>query len=167
MRSFSGLYFYLRMVVFIVGQASYRLLKGYSENIWLFNEVWFPAGTVFLLTALMIAFIRPYQRPYMSYVDALLLSNLALCCFVTTSKIFILPVIKILFAVPMVAFILIVFLRKPCAAINFKKVHSRCCKLLRPSKLMQSQKRSAINNEINEEQLPVLQPANFNNYGTN
>ena len=77
-------YFFLRMAVFIVGLASYRLLRSYTENIWMINETWFPSGVVFMLTALMIALVKPYQKAYMSYVDVLLLSNLALCCFVAT-----------------------------------------------------------------------------------
>ena len=64
MRSLSGLYFFLRMVIYIVGLTSYRLLRGYTDNIWLFNEVWFPTGAVFLLTALTIAIVRPYQKAY-------------------------------------------------------------------------------------------------------
>ena len=171
MRSLSGLYFFLRMVIYIVGLTSYRLLRGYTDNIWLFNEVWFPTGAVFLLTALTIAIVRPYQKAYMSYIDALLLSNLALCCFVMTSKVFILLVTKILFVPPMVGFIL-VLLRKAYASIDFKKLFCRCC-TLRVSKQMQQSERSADDIEVivSEEQLPFIQPATvrngINHYGTN
>ena len=112
MRSFAGLYFFLRMMVYVVGVASYRLLRRYTKNVWIFDEIWFPCGTVFMLTALMIALIKPYQKAYMSYIDVLLLSNLALCCFVTTSKVFSFLMIKVLFALPMLALILTILLRK-------------------------------------------------------
>ena len=112
MRSFAGLYFFLRMIVYMVGVASYRLLRRYTKNVWIFDEIWFPCGTVFMLTALMIALVKPYQKAYMSYIDVLLLSNLALCCFVTTSKAFSFLMIKVLFALPMLALILTILLRK-------------------------------------------------------
>ena len=119
----------------------------------------------------MIAIIRPYQKAYMSYIDALLLSNLALCCFVMTSKVFIPLVTKILFVPPMVCFIL-VLLRKAYASINLKKPFCRCCKL-RVSKPMQQSEKSADDVEaiVSEEQLPFIQPATVRNginlYGTN
>ena len=120
MRSFAGLYFFLRMIVYVVGVASYRLLRRYTKNVWIFDEIWFPCGTVFMLTALMIALVKPYQKAYMSYIDVLLLSNLALCCFVTTSKVFSFLMIKVLFALPMLALILTIFLRKAQVSTTLK-----------------------------------------------
>ena len=81
LRSFSGLYFFLRMAVFLVGLLSGVLLK-VNNNIWMNDAIWFPIGAVFMITALTVALIKPYQKNYMNYLDALLLSNIALCCLV-------------------------------------------------------------------------------------
>ena len=167
MRSWCGLYFFLRMIVFLVGLASYRLLRGYTENIWIINEVWFPCGTVFMLTALMIAFIKPYQKQHMSYIDALLLGNLALCCFVATSKVFTFLTIKLLFAIPILALILTLLLRKARASTVLKNLSQKCCRCKLKSEMQQS---TTFDGEIIEEHLPFIQSATIstekNNYGT-
>ena len=165
MRSLCGLYFYLRMAVFIVGLAGYRLFRGYTGNVWTINEIWFPSGTLFMLTALMIALVKPYQKKYMSYVDALLFSNLALCCFVATSKVFTLLVIKILFVLPMLTLILALLLRKVQLSTFFKNnISKHCCKIRRQNTSSFGQNFSV------EEQLPFIQSATmgagFNDYGT-
>ena len=46
LRSFSGLYFFLRMAVFLIGLlCSYRRLK-VNSNIWMTDATWFPTGAV-------------------------------------------------------------------------------------------------------------------------
>ena len=170
MRSFCGLYFFLRMAVLIVGLTSYRLFRSYTENIWMINEIWFPSGVVFMLTALMIALVKPYRKAYMSYVDVLLLSNLALCCFVATSKVFTFLTIKILFALPILTLILTVFLRK----VQLSTILNSLLQCFRKLNEMWQCKRSfsapEINAEAMEEQLPFVQPVaigtEVNSYGT-
>ena len=78
LRSFSGLYFLLKIAAFLVGLMCDRLLKS-NNNIWMTDALWFPVGTVFMITSLTVALIKPYQKNYMNYLDALLLSNNALC----------------------------------------------------------------------------------------
>ena len=56
LRSFSGLYFFLRMAVFLFGPLSVNLLK-VNNNIWMTDVVWFPVGTVLMNTALIVALI--------------------------------------------------------------------------------------------------------------
>ena len=174
MRSWCGLYFFLRMIVYVVGIVSYGLLRGYTENVWILNEIWFPCGTVFMLTALTIALVKPYQKPYMSYIDSFLLSNLALCCFVATSKVFTFLMIKILFAIPVLALILTLLLRKARWASTFlKNLSQRCCRCklkleIRQSKTLGFAKN--FNGETIEEQLPFIHSAiistEVNSYGT-
>ena len=174
MRSWCGLYFFLRMIVYIVGIVSYRLLRGYTENVWILNEIWFPCGTVFMLTALMIALVKPYQKPHVSYMDSLLLSNLALCCFVATSKVYTFLMINILFAIPVLALILTLLLRKPCQASTFlKNLSQRCCRCKLKSEIQQSKTLGFVKNfngETIEEQLPFIHSAiictEVNSYGT-
>ena len=82
MRCLSALYFFLRLLVCIVAFLSYKFL---NVNGWSLSVIWCPEGTVFMVTALIIALIKPYQKVYMNYLDALLLSNLSLFCYVLTS----------------------------------------------------------------------------------
>ena len=108
LRSFSGLYFFLRMAVFLLGLlCSYRRLK-VNNNIWTTNAIWFPTVTVLMITALTIALIKPYQKNYMNYLDALLLSNIALCCLVLKAEIRVLMIIRLLFCSTMLVLNLIV-----------------------------------------------------------
>ena len=128
LRSFSGLYFFLRMIVFLVAELSYKWLK-VNDNVWLIDEMWFPTGTVFMITALTIAIIKPYRKNYMNYLDALLLSNLALICFVMTAEITVLTIIRVLFFTPIFALIMIIFTRKLFKLSHFKHLRQRCsCK---------------------------------------
>ena len=118
-RSFSGLYFFLRMALYLLGLLSDRLLKVNNNN-WMSDAIWFPIGTVFMITALTVALIKPYQKNYMNYLDALLLSNIALCCLVLKAEIRVLMIIRLLFFTPILILIFIVFTRM------FFKV-STCC----------------------------------------
>ena len=171
MRSFCGLYFFLRMAVFIVGLTSYRLFRPYTDNIWMIDEVWFPIGVVFMLSALTIALIKPYQKTCMSYVDSLLLSNLALCCFVATSRVFTFLTVKILFALPILVLILTVLLRKAQLSAIFNYV-SRCCCKSKEVRLQYQRSNSALEFSAGsmEEGLPIINPATVevddNKYGT-
>ena len=108
LRSFSGLYFFLRMALYLVGVLSGILLKK-NKNIWMTDVVWFPTGAVLMITALTVALIKPYQKNYMNYLDALLLSNIALCCLVFKAEIRVLVIIRLLYFTPILVLILIVF----------------------------------------------------------
>ena len=78
MRSFSGLYFIVRISVLIVyGIAD--LLK--VSN----NDPWLPRGILFSVTALVIALLRPYKATYMNILDTLLLIHLAIFCHLMSS----------------------------------------------------------------------------------
>ena len=118
-RSFSGLYFFLRIAAFLIGLMCDRLLK-VNNTLWLTGALWFPTGTVVMITALTVALIKPYQKNYMNYLDTLLLSNIALCCFVLNTKIRVLMIIRLLYFTPVLILILIVFTKM------FLKL-STCC----------------------------------------
>lgn len=135
--------------------------------------MWFPVGTVFLITPLTI---KPYQKAYMNYLDTLLLSNLALCCYVMTSEIHVLLITRIiLFLTPIAIFILTTLVRKFCKVSkshNFKALSHKCynCYRLRAlfmTKPMQPRFTADIQ-AIGEEQLPFIQPTCMEiSYGTN
>ena len=72
---------------------------------------WYCIGTLFFIAALTIALAKPYQKAYMNYLDILLLSNIALLCFIVLSGSSMLLPTRILVAAPIVAFILIMVIR--------------------------------------------------------
>ena len=152
MRSFSGLYFLLRIVVYFTGLLSHKLLHHFS----FLSEIWFPVGTVFLLSALTTALIKPYKMAYMNYLDALLLSNLALLCFVMSSELpDMLVIARILFLTPIVIFIVIILLRK-FKLLNHEVLSWKCyncCRLSTepvPSSMIDSQM-------VTQEKQPLIQ----------
>ena len=118
MRSFSGLYFFLRVAVYLTSSVSH-LLRFISI------EKWFVVGTLFFLTTLIIAIARPYRKVYMNYLDIAILFHLAMSCYTCSSKVGALLLKNILLAIPITVFILIIILRK-----SFSK-SSLHCKILR------------------------------------
>ena len=73
-----------------------------------------------MIRAFCVNHYKPYQKNYMNYLDALLLSNIAFCCLVLKAEIHVLMVIRLLFFIPILVLILIVFTKM------FFKV-STCC----------------------------------------
>ena len=105
MRSLSGLYFLLRIVVF-----------GSSWTLKITNNSYFMRCIIFVITALVIASLKPYQKAYMNHMDTLLLLNLALLCYVMSSASYLPKSTMLLFAktlvsIPLAAFILISLLK--------------------------------------------------------
>ena len=98
MRSFAGLYFLLRM------------LEGGGVSIICPNlgfEWWFARGTLLSITAVAIALCRPYKKSYVNVVDTLLLSHMALICYILSSKrrnIQFVPFMQILILIPFTVF---------------------------------------------------------------
>ena len=58
MKSFSGLYFFLRMVVFIVVYVVQSIAKYHVSE-------WYSAGVVLLIATLTMALVQPYKKPFM------------------------------------------------------------------------------------------------------
>lgn len=67
MRSFVVLYFLLRLIVSAL----------YSEILFDFRTTITLASMLYGGCSLLIALVRPYKRPYMNIIDALILGNLA------------------------------------------------------------------------------------------
>ena len=78
MRSFSGLYFFLSMVVFFVAFLSYLISKHFMHVPKLHT---YSVGILLLITTLTIALAKPYKKAYMNYLDVLLLSIFTVLCF--------------------------------------------------------------------------------------
>jgi hypothetical protein len=73
MRSFSGLYFFLRMIVYIVVYVTQSIAKKHVSE-------WYSAGVVLLIATLTMALVQPYKKVYMNYLDVFLLSVLTILC---------------------------------------------------------------------------------------
>ena len=72
MRSFSSLYFFLRVFPFTVNILSRKMFGS--------KRFWFARGILFSVIATLIAFIKPYKTTRMNLLDTLLLVNIAIFC---------------------------------------------------------------------------------------
>ena len=104
MRSFSGLYFALRIVVVVLPCFALSLTK---------DSLFFETGALFLIVAFFVALAKPYKKAYANILEVFILSDLAMLCFYTSpcsswfSEMAIIP--RILIMTPLVTFIVIVF----------------------------------------------------------
>ena len=112
MRYFSGVYFFL-VLQFLL----FPLLINLNFN---FN-FWFIRGSIILITALFISLCRPYKKMYMNVCDTLLLSHLAMICFMLSqTKIkYYIPFIQGLILLPFAVLVLVVCFRILCTARRF------------------------------------------------
>ena len=76
MRSFSGIYFLLRIIVYFAEAFSRVTIKLDPD---------FVQGFIFSVAALIIALGRPYKRKYMNIMDCILLFHLATFCYIIAS----------------------------------------------------------------------------------
>ena len=105
MRSFSGIYFLLRIVAYNVGIFGHATLHlGHQLS----------RGFMFLAAALLIALSQPYKKTYMNVVDSLLLSHMASLCYITASTSteqnkswLFLPLIQLMIAFPFIILFLV------------------------------------------------------------
>ena len=105
MRSFSGLYFLLRGIALGCPLVINDLLH---------FEQWFIRGSCFSIAALLIALCRPYKKVIYNTSDALLLSHLAVMCYILSSDTenkFFVPFMQILLLIPFFIFGLLVAFR--------------------------------------------------------
>ena len=73
MRSFSGIYFLLRITLYISETVSWEIFNIHAP---------FAYGFVLSVTALLIALSRPYKKTYINVVDSILLSHIATFCYI-------------------------------------------------------------------------------------
>lgn len=155
MRSFSSLYFILRMAICLMVYIGWKIQSRSSYRS--FAGAWISAGTVFFIMALFIALIKPYKVTYMSFLDTFLLSNLALTLYLfATSVPYMLHVARILLLSPIAGFLLIIFYNK----FNIK---STCLKLKQVLTPKQSSSSAKTQNSISDaEKQPLIQPVSKN-----
>ena len=131
MRSFSGLYFFIRIALYLTGFLS-KKLSGHIP-VWFEKAIWFSSGTVFFITVLTIGLAQPYiKKAYMCCIDTFLLANLALMCFVVLELADLprIDVTRVLLFTPMLAFMVIITLNKlQLTGQNIEKLLFECSKI--------------------------------------
>ena len=105
MRSFSGIYFLLRIIVYSAVPLSRATLN-------LDHQL--TRGFMFSAAALLIALCRPYKKIYMNVVDSILLSHTASLCYIIASTVtlknkphFFLPLLQLMIALPFIILLLV------------------------------------------------------------
>ena len=132
MRSFSGLYFFLRMVVYIVVYVVQSIAKHHVSE-------WYSAGVVLIIATLIMALVQPYKKPFMNYLDVLLLSVLTIQCFtLPLRKTWSITIFRALFTVPFVVVVLFAVWR------SFKAL-AKWCLTRRPPPNIEVSQISAVN----------------------
>ena len=116
MRSFSGFYFFLIVFTYVSEVCVHR-----SD----YFKPFFMSGTLFLIAAVTIALIRPYQKTHMNVLDSILLSIMAIIFYDLCADTSRLLILKILFLAP----IAILTLRLLHSKL-FKASHDFCSKLV-------------------------------------
>ena len=76
MRSFSGIYFLLKIIIY-----SAEILSRITLNL----DQHFAREFVFIIAALLITLSRPYKKTYMNVMDTILLSHMATFCYIIAS----------------------------------------------------------------------------------
>ena len=124
MRSFSGIYFLLRIMIYSV-----ETFTGTRATLDLDSQ--FARGFVFSVVALIIALSRPYKRKYMNIMDCILLFHMATFFYMMASstglnhktEIYLL-IIHMMFAFPLIFIFLITIYRMTHGI--FRKCFSQC-----------------------------------------
>ena len=136
MRSFSGIYFLLRIIIYFAEIISRATLK---------QDKYLTCGFIFSVTALLVALSRPYKKTYMNIVDTLLLSHVATFCYIIAStsllnhksSIF-LALMYVMIALPVIITFLLTVSRMTCGTLkkclqwsSFATVCLTCLKTVR------------------------------------
>ena len=82
-------------------------------------------GFVFSVTALLVALIRPYKKTYMNVVDTILLSHMAMFCYIIAStntlnhkSPILLPLMYMMIALPIIITFLLTVSRMTCGILR-------------------------------------------------
>ena len=109
MRCFSGIFFNLRIAVFICIGVFHLIV-----NI----NGWIIVGIIFTMISLILTLTTPYQKTYMNIFDALLVFNLAILCFLFGSNISFTIITRLLLAAPIVFIVALILLRNLHQQLN-------------------------------------------------
>ena len=107
MRYFSGIHYFLVIPLLLFPSLMSYIFK---------FDLLFITGTILLIAALLIVLCRPYKKMYMNVCDTLLLSHLAMICFMFSQKKirYFIPFMQVLFLLPFAVLVFVVCFRLFC-----------------------------------------------------
>ena len=158
-RSFSGLYFFFRVMVYSVAYLSQFIGKHHDHLSYLYG-----ASIFLLITTLIMALVQPYKKAYMNYLDVLLLSILTVQSFTLSlhsTKPVMQLVVRVLLVIPFAVVVLFVIWRR----LNYLV---RKCKLRRAPIDVETAPSSPVTLDSCSVPQSVVQPASTGliSYGT-
>ena len=121
MRYFSGLYFILRIMPFLI-----KLIV-WPFSIYHASIHWYYSGTVFFAIALIVGITKPYKRAYMNYLDILILSNLAVLYYSFVSGAHMLLLIRILLIIPILVFTTLMIIKTITICLGGRSLSQCTC----------------------------------------
>ena len=167
MRSFAGLYFVARLLLFLSNTMASGLCV--SEN-----DPYFMRNIVLAITLLLIAVCRPYKEAYMNKIDTILLIHMGLFChLVSVEDVFdkeknLAITVQIMMMFPLLGFVLFLIaryhLQKTLKNIIFKKYKS----CIGRGNEEQDDSSSSVNSLSTHQVLiePIVLSGGNNNYGS-
>ena len=125
MRYFSGIHYFLVIPLLFCPTL--------MSNIFKFNLL-FISGTILLIAALLIALCRPYKKMYMNVCDTLLLSHLAMICFMFSQANirYFVPFMQVLILLPFAVLVFVVCFKLLCKACRALFNRSLCLTQFQP-----------------------------------
>ena len=152
MRSFSGLYFFLQVIPWVIS-AVIHLISMSS-----YVSTGFAMGTLIFVIILVVTIGKPYQKVYMNLLDTLILSNIMILSYALSSG-FRNPIIaQTLIAMPITVFVVAIILK----IMYMCRLHIMCHKLKLLYSLSgcnttsETNKNTAVNTPTSSQ--PLLQP---------
>ena len=118
-RIFAAFHFILRLIVIFVWTLAQRFLK---------RNHWFCVGSVFTVSSLIIALIKPYIQTYMNLIDCLILTNLSTICYILSQQTLgnvMLLTAKTMIVAPIIILSLI-FILKKCKSCELHTLLKKC-----------------------------------------
>ena len=128
MRSFAGLYFVVRLVIFLSNPISSVLLISK-------NDPYLVRNIIFTITVLLIALCRPYRKTYINMLDTLLLAHLGIFCHLMSSyagfqdEANLVIAFEVMVALPLAGFVIVCLLQTIWKIVKHLILHVRMYKL--------------------------------------
>ena len=158
MRSLSGVFFNLRILVFTCLQVLY-LIERIPRMLLL--------GIISAVISLTIALISPYQRTYMNVFDSLLFFNLGLLYLLVDSNLFHSVIARLLLIAPIICIVVLVLLRNLHWQLNYWRdkfklylctLCQRCSRRIQQLRLLTTEQKQCITNSTSTSTQPLIQP---------
>ena len=137
MRSFAGLYFAVRLMLFLSNAVPGGVLLISENDPYLLRHI------IFTITAILVALCRPYKETYMNVLDMLLLAHLGIFCHFMSSyagfhhKVIFVTAFEVMIALPFAVFVIFflaralqkAYIKTRVLQMLFQKCKGLCCVL--------------------------------------